>query len=156
MFANGGVPRAVDRARSFLAPLAISAVIVIVCLPSDISPFEATSPVRGVFAIVCGLLILAVLDNGIISRLLSVQPLVFIGRISYSLYLWHVPVLAALGATAYDGTPGRSTVAVVGILGIAAGSYSLVERPLRNRWAEPRQPRATLKTPVPAVAITAD
>jgi peptidoglycan/LPS O-acetylase OafA/YrhL len=157
VFASGGVPKALHRWRRSVGPLALLTILGIFVLPAEISPFEATSPIRTFFAIVCGLLILAAVDGGITSRLLSLRPLVFTGRISYSLYLWHVPVLAALGATAYDDRPVRSALAIAVTVGVAAASYSLVERPLRRRWGQARQPRAALNAAAPAVAgVAAD
>jgi hypothetical protein len=66
------------------------------------------------------------------SRLLSLQPLQFIGRISYSWYLWHWPVLI-LGL-ALVAVPGpRYKLFLVGLsLLIAFLSYRWVESPLRR------------------------
>jgi peptidoglycan/LPS O-acetylase OafA/YrhL len=153
VFATKGIPRGVSRrGTGFVAMLAIVAIFV---LPRNISPFEATSPLRTLFAIVGGLLILATINGGLTSRLLSLRPLVFTGRISYSLYLWHVPILGALGATAYDDRPMGSALAVAVTVGVAATCYSIIERPLRRRWAEPRERRVPV-TAVPAAAVAAD
>jgi peptidoglycan/LPS O-acetylase OafA/YrhL len=70
---------------------------------------------------------------------------VYLGRISYSLYLWHVPVLAAAGATAYDHRHARSVLAVCLAVAAATTSFYLVEQPLRKRW---RERRSTAMTPV--------
>lgn len=68
-------------------------------------------------------------------RLLSVRPLVFIGLISYSLYLWHQPVLAfaRLRLFSNDIPPvlATSLVALIGLLAVA--TYFLVEKPFRDR-----------------------
>ena len=65
-------------------------------------------------------------------RVLRVRPLQEIGRLSYSWYLWHWPVLV-LGS-ALVPAPSLSVRAglVVFSLGLSALSYRLVENPIRN------------------------
>ena len=68
-------------------------------------------------------------------RVLSCRPLLWLGTISYSVYLWHEPVLLALAG--WHGlvrqTPGDflPDTAIVVIVSILAGwlSYSVIERP---------------------------
>lgn len=65
-----------------------------------------------------------------VQRFLSLTPLVFTGRISYSLYLVHWPVVVFLFIT--DGNPGTIEFAIKTILisyFIAFGLYSIVEQP---------------------------
>ena len=79
-------------------------------------------------------------------KALSCRPLLWLGTISYSVYLWHEPVLLALAG--WHGlarqTPGRflPDTAIVVIVSILAGwlSYSIIERPtsqLGRSRAEP-------------------
>jgi peptidoglycan/LPS O-acetylase OafA/YrhL len=68
--------------------------------------------------------------DGLPARLLSLRPLVAVGRISYSLYLWHWPVFVILnpGRLDMDWLPltlVRFTVAFVA----ATLSFVLIERP---------------------------
>ncbi|MGE5386348.1 MAG: acyltransferase family protein [Betaproteobacteria bacterium] len=79
------------------------------------------------------LLIMAGLSpqNGV-SRMLAVKPLVWIGMVSYSAYLWHWPLLAFFryGHAEVGMLPG---VAILGITFLLASlSYRLVERPARK------------------------
>ncbi len=66
-------------------------------------------------------------------RILSLAPLAFVGRVSYSFYLWHWPILAYL-RVAYGSTlPLKvSFVAVVAAFGLAVLSYYFVEQPCRR------------------------
>ena len=73
--------------------------------------------------------------NGIASRILSLSPLVFVGSISYSLYLWHWPIFATgryLGLT--ENTIFK--IACFAVTFIAAYlSYVFIEKPFRKtRW----------------------
>jgi peptidoglycan/LPS O-acetylase OafA/YrhL len=64
--------------------------------------------------------------------LLSLAPLVLIGRISYGIYLWHWPVFIAVNADR-TGRQGADLFALrcLVTLGVAVPSYLLVERPIR-------------------------
>lgn len=70
------------------------------------------------------------------SRLLSLSPIVFVGKISYSLYLWHWPVLVFV---TYEYGPEldiQTRLMSMGAAGLAATlSYYLVEQPVRIRGA---------------------
>lgn len=70
-----------------------------------------------------------------VSALLSNQTLVWIGGLSYSLYLWHWPVLALMRYyTGAEILNWQFSVAFILItLGLSAGSYYWIETPLRLR-----------------------
>jgi len=73
-------------------------------------------------------------DTTLAKRLLSVRPLVFTGLISYSLYLWHFPVLILIQyywIVPFDAPTLGIVLAL--IYGIAVLSWWLVERPIRSR-----------------------
>ncbi len=69
-----------------------------------------------------------------VRRLLSARPLVFTGLISYSLYLWHLPVLLLF---AYFNILPLSAVQLGVLLAavylLAAASWKFIERPVRAR-----------------------
>jgi peptidoglycan/LPS O-acetylase OafA/YrhL len=62
---------------------------------------------------------------------LEVWPLRFLGRISYALYLWHVPMLRLTGTT-YDR--GDAIVPLLVAVVLAVVSTFVVEEPLRRAW----------------------
>ena len=80
--------------------------------------------------------IIAAGNNGktVVGRLLSLKPLVFIGLISYSLYLWHWPILAFLrirmGSVVLSPELTAGAIALSFIL--ASLSWALIERPFRR------------------------
>jgi len=69
----------------------------------------------------------------ICSRAISARPLVFIGRISYSLYLWHWPLLALAQYESDGGAkiPQRILIIVIA-LALSIASYYFVELPIRK------------------------
>jgi peptidoglycan/LPS O-acetylase OafA/YrhL len=73
----------------------------------------------------------------VLARALDWRPLALVGVASYSLYLWHLPILDAL--TKHHGRGG--TVLAIGVvlsLVVAFASYWLIEAPflrLRRRWS---------------------
>jgi peptidoglycan/LPS O-acetylase OafA/YrhL len=69
-----------------------------------------------------------------VGRVLSVRPLVLVGLLSYSLYLWHWPLLAfaRVRALAPPSVAERAALLVVALL-LATLSWRLVERPFRAR-----------------------
>lgn len=64
--------------------------------------------------------------------LLALPPVVFVGLISYPLYLWHWPLLAFPTIVGAIGEPGVRAAAVSLAVGLATATYLLVERPLRH------------------------
>ena len=62
------------------------------------------------------------------------RPVVFVGLISYSLYLWHWPmVVLPKYYLIRDLRPLESAVAIAGMVAAAALSWRFVEQPLRSR-----------------------
>ena len=70
---------------------------------------------------------------GPLARVLSLGPLPWLGRISYSLYLWHWPVIVLVNQTT-TGLSGAALLVTRCALMLAAtcASYYLVETPLRR------------------------
>ena len=90
------------------------------------------------------LLTVIVAPDGLLSRFFSLRPLVGIGRLSYSLYLWHFPAFMVLteSRTGLTLLPLMG-VRLVGAFGLAACSYYAVELPflrLKNRGARGVRP----------------
>jgi peptidoglycan/LPS O-acetylase OafA/YrhL len=90
--------------------------------------FPTLIPVTGT------LLIIAFGHGTIIERLLSVRPLVFIGLISYSLYLWHQPIFAILRIKTLESPTDLSFLLAIIFSIIAAWlSYRFIEGPFRKK-----------------------
>ncbi len=101
--------------------------------------FDHTTPFPSLWTIVpvlgSVLLVRFARSDAGVGRLLASRPLVGLGLISYSLYLWHQPLLAFLrirrGESELDAL--AITAFLLLSLALAAASYRWVERPFRSR-----------------------
>lgn len=79
--------------------------------------------------------VIAAGDRTWVNRMLSVEPLRRVGLMSYSIYLWHWPVLAFARYCVDTTLPPLVTVAaLVATTMLAAASYRWVETPFRRGW----------------------
>jgi peptidoglycan/LPS O-acetylase OafA/YrhL len=85
-----------------------------------------------VFALASGALIVGLQVESPLRRILSVRPIVFVGVISYGIYLFHWPIYAVLDRqrTGLDDAP-LFAVRVAVTLAVAVLSFLLLERPVR-------------------------
>ena len=119
---------------SVVSLISIAALITIMIYTSEYN----TWLYRGGFLLVAILGIIIIISSGkqhtIMAKLLSFKPVVFIGKISYSLYLWHFPVLVLTTPVSEIGKPNIFFVVLRVILTfiLAIISYALVETPIRK------------------------
>jgi peptidoglycan/LPS O-acetylase OafA/YrhL len=69
----------------------------------------------------------------IVARILSTRPMVGVGVISYSMYLWHWPMVTFYRA--FYGEPSRSTKMglVIAVIAISTLSLNYIEKPFRSK-----------------------
>jgi len=73
----------------------------------------------------------ATCHGGVTRPLLEAPPLVWLGQVSYSVYLWHVPLIAVvLSRWPAIGLAAKAAIVVPASLVLAWASYTFVERPL--------------------------
>jgi peptidoglycan/LPS O-acetylase OafA/YrhL len=96
------------------------------------SPFPSAAPaVLGAL----GLIAVAVASpRSVTARLFAAAPAVFVGQISYSLYLWHWPIFVLMRWTCGLATWPLCLLALALTFGAAVASYRYVETPLRRWW----------------------
>ena len=93
--------------------------------------------------------------------LLDLRWLAGLGAASYSLYLWHAPIVRALSTASWlpAGFVPLVAVSLVVCCALAVVSYRLVETPflrLRRSWSPARLPAESVAVPFPAEPTTPD
>jgi peptidoglycan/LPS O-acetylase OafA/YrhL len=101
--------------------------------------FDATTPFPGTAALLPVMATCAVIAGGVDAPragarvLLGTRPLRFVGDISYSLYLWHWPVLILGAAYAGHGlSTGQNLGLVVVAVLLSVATYHGIENPVRH------------------------
>ncbi|MFN8173487.1 MAG: acyltransferase [Solirubrobacteraceae bacterium] len=84
--------------------------------------------------------------GGLVRRLLALKPLLWVGMVSYGVYLWHLDVITELSERTSLGRAGLWVVALATTIAIAAASWYALERHaialgrrLGSRWVRPRR-----------------
>lgn len=78
-------------------------------------------------------------QQSLASWVLSLPPMRWVGLISYSLYLWHWPVLVFFRHYANGAVPtaGEAVWILGGSIGLAFLTWKFVEKPIRRPWPRP-------------------
>lgn len=121
--------------------------------------------------LLCSILTLMVIaacvqPQGMVARALAAEPLVWIGKRSYSIYLWHYPLLLLMNPVAnINDTPWwHYILQVLLVVAVAECSYRFIETPFRKgafgrTVAELRDgtttPAGWMRAHVPACAVCA-
>ncbi len=85
-------------------------------------------------------LLIAIPSSWINRKILASRPVIFVGKISYSWYLWHWPLLALLRIYSADAPrPIPIAFAIAISFCVAVVSYFVVEQPFRKR-SQPAKP----------------
>ncbi len=113
-----------------------AAMVVPLFLLNSSTPFPGPSAASSVFGTA---LVLSTPSSWINRRLFSEPRLVFVGRISYSWYLWHWPLLSLLRVASGGPLPwvARVTAVVLSFV-LALASYAWIEQVFRRSKSAPR------------------
>lgn len=134
--------RRAQRGLQVVAAASLAMIVATVALLPEGVPFPGW---RALLATVPTAALIAVGGRGAdgpLTRLLSRRPLIWIGGLSYSLYLWHWPVFV-LGGRILGFAPRERTWHITWLVGLTVVlawlSYTLVENPVRRRGGSPRR-----------------
>jgi hypothetical protein len=128
-------PSAIDRAAAIALPMRVLGLAMII---ASVFLYGEETPFPGVAALlpVCGALLIIGASpdrRDPVWKLLASAPMVYVGRISYSLYLWHWPVLGATRTLVSNHNDSHIALAIALSVALAALSYRFVEQPIRTR-----------------------
>ena len=129
------------RLDSAMAMAGMLAILLPACCygPTTVFPgLAAVPPVIGTAAVIYAT---GQTRETIIGRLLSLRPVVFIGFISYSLYLWHWPVIVYMRTYWGHLEWEHVALALIGSFIISVVSWRFIETPLRYKLFLPKRRR---------------
>ena len=122
------------------------------------TPLLAVSPSnRGILATCCAVPLVATLaltETHVVAHVFAHPALVHLGKISYSTYLWHWPVVVLLREVVSASAAVTAAIVVVLSTALAAASFQMLERPIRARRV-PRPLRSSVLASGLVISVTA-
>jgi peptidoglycan/LPS O-acetylase OafA/YrhL len=125
----GGHLRRISRIGGLAAMLGLVSIAIAITLLHSFS-LSVVTAAFGTAAVIAGV---TSAPAAAPSRLLQIRPLVIIGKLSYSWYLWHWPLLAFGRILAPDDASLTRTLSVLlAALALAALTFVVIENPIRR------------------------
>jgi peptidoglycan/LPS O-acetylase OafA/YrhL len=125
--------RRLERIAGIVALVGLVAIVVsVVMLRPRLAYWITILPAAfGAAAVIGGV---SAMPASLVGRVLATAPFVVVGRLSYSWYLWHWPLLALARVHDFgqESLP-RDLLVVFGSLGLSALTYRFLENPVRRR-----------------------
>ena len=115
---------------------------------------DGLASVAGTAGLVAALLVAPAANPAI--RLLASRPMRYVGLLSYSLYLWHWPVIVLMRWTTGIDAGWQKACALVVAVALAVFSYHCIETPLRRgRWIVRQRPALVIVAGVLCAILSA-
>ncbi len=146
--------RRVQRLLVFLGPSAVSAILLLWAF-TDLGTqwlYFGGFSLYTVFSVL--LITAAVQPVGVIRKVFALQPLPWIGKVSYGAYLYHWPLFVYLRDQTDIPEWPRFAIGMVVTFILAELSYRFIESPVRNgAWSKGRRPAILLPSAAVAVLV---
>ena len=124
--------------RRYLSPVALLSVVTLVASSVLMREGAGHPGLATVPAVLASVALIVAGSEGVTTatgRLLSTRPMRVLGRLSYSWYLWHWPLLVLLADLVPEPSNVQRLLVVFGSLIPAAITYNLIESPVRqSNW----------------------
>lgn len=142
-----------DTVREVAAFAGLAMILIAALSYSDSTPFPGLAAVVPCLGTVL-LISTAAEKQTMVSRALSVAPMVMVGKISYSLYLWHWPLFVFAEYQYGERLPAAYSLGLVALaVALSFLTYTFVEQPARRRSFLTR--RTAIGAGVAAMALLA-
>jgi peptidoglycan/LPS O-acetylase OafA/YrhL len=139
--------------RTLAGTALLGALLVLATTWLDVGPVS-----RGVLTTVTTVALLIALEageGGLGRAVLSLPPVVYLGKISYGTYLWHWLVVIVLGLQ-FDLTPTQTLAVTAAVAtGLASLSFQVLESPVRTSVRLDRSRRAVIAAGLAASLLVA-
>jgi peptidoglycan/LPS O-acetylase OafA/YrhL len=136
------------RLARWLTPATLPMLVILLVLNGIVKPFGKDAEVLARVIVPVLIAATCLRPASLAGRLLESAPMRWVGRLSYSLYLWQQIWLLTPGASASTFGRLHGVVAIAGSFLCAYASYNIVERPLiklgHRLTAPPTAPQLTL------------
>ena len=141
------------RACSWVAPVALLGVFACFALVDGRRAFAYQGGI-GLAALLTVPVVVATTRRGPLSSTLAWRPLVWVGLISYGLYLWHWPIWTILTDARLGLDPVSATVVRAALLlAVTVASYQLLEMPIRRGALPSSSARVVAPVAVAGLAV---
>ena len=115
--------------RSGLSLLGLGLIVGSAVMLTEHSPFPGYNALYSVL----GTALIIYASVGVVNKGFALRPFVFIGNLSYSMYLWHWPIFVFARYTAIEFTLLTQIICIALTLFLSLLSWKYVEQPLRRK-----------------------
>jgi peptidoglycan/LPS O-acetylase OafA/YrhL len=129
-----GVPKESRLLNTVLASAGVFGILLSVLIFNSSSLFPGFNALLPILSTCCLIYVGASSSQSVVTRLLSAKVFTFLGKISYSLYLWHLPILILIPQFLEPKLSQSESrvILLIPILLLSILTYFFIERPIRT------------------------